>query len=482
MRKITVAALVVRAIMVICWLTACHSFSTVKESPDVVTKTREIALNGDRINGLVYYLPWGRIRITGDFKSGGDGGSPSGAAKSAAVRASAGEPFGGDATAPKNFVVTIAADIEADPSARYYLKPNRNYFYDDDIKLSVNAKHLLSSGNATAEDQTARIISTSASIAATALGKPPSGLSLKQQQELEEEEAEKLPKPETINGLLLLIQDAINRKKAALDTTLPSAALFELAKVLPSQPEGEAFLKVLSRENFVSLGTIMNLLKLYPLKERINLSNAGEFWPKLIGAISGEGPGQKYVQPRPFSVVFDPVAHGTSIGTTCNVPVCDDPGGCGLRITISEERQPELAKLNKIWEGKNKDTAYGIVFRAVKPYRVTVESVPGTSFYIRESRLVMLPDTRCDHTLVLDYSRLAFVKKTTNVGFVDGIPQNFAQTTPSSVLGFLAIPKGIIQAIVPLSPGITGPPGGVQAPGIAGTTAAPPAPSSTPGL
>ena len=35
----------------------------------------------------------------------------------------------------------------------------------------------------------------------------------------------------------------------------------------------------------------------------------------------------------------------------------------------------------------------------------------------------MLPDSRDDHTLVLDYSRLAFVKKTTNVGFVDGIPK-----------------------------------------------------------
>ncbi len=72
--------------------------------------------------------------------------------------------------------------------------------------------------------------------------------------------------------------------------------------------------------------------------------------------------------------------------------------------------------------------------------------------YIRESRLVLLPDTAPDHTLVLDYSRLAFVKKTTNIGFVDGVPQNLTQKAPSSVLGFLAIPKGIIQAIVPLCP------------------------------
>ena len=148
----------------------------------------------------------------------------------------------------------------------------------------------------------------------------------------------------------------------------------------------------------------------------------------LFSALKGEGlPKPKFLQPRPFSVVFDPDTHGTPIGTPRNVRVCS-PDDCGLKITITEESQPELAKLTKIWQGKNKDIAYGIVFRTVKPYRVTVQSVPGTWFYIRDSRLVFLPDTSRGHTLVLDYSRLAFVKKTTNVGFVDGVPQNFAQT------------------------------------------------------
>ena len=151
----------------------------------------------------------------------------------------------------------------------------------------------------------------------------------------------------------------------------------------------------------------------------------------------------------------------------------------GFTITIQEESQPEIKLLKEVWEGKNKDVAHGIAFRAVKPYRLDIKSVDNTWFYIRESRLVLLPDTAPDHTLVLDYSRLAFVKKTTNIGFVDGVPQNLTQKAPSSVLGFLAIPKGIIQAIVPLPPAITGPPSGVQAPGTTGTTAAPqPSPPS----
>lgn len=86
----------------------CHSFSTVKASTDSVNQVRHIALNDNRITALLYYLPRGRIRITGDFKSGGDGGGFGEAAKSrAGLIADAGPP-GGDATDQKNFVVTIA--------------------------------------------------------------------------------------------------------------------------------------------------------------------------------------------------------------------------------------------------------------------------------------------------------------------------------------------------------------------------------------
>ena len=125
-------------------------------------------------------------------------------------------------------MVTIAADIEADPDARYYLKPVRNYFYDDDIKLTVNAKHLLSTGNATAEDQTARIISTAASIAATAVHgpapAPPPPLAPSQLPEY------------TVDQMLWKIQGAIDDNVISLDSKIqvPSTALANLRMALPN--------------------------------------------------------------------------------------------------------------------------------------------------------------------------------------------------------------------------------------------------------
>lgn len=58
----------------------------------------------------------------------------------------------------------------------------------------------------------------------------------------------------------------------------------------------------------------------------------------------------------------------------------------------------------------------------------------------------MLPDK--NRLLVADYSRFAFIKRTTNVGFVDGMLIDYDQKTPSLVLGFLAIPKGILPALL----------------------------------
>jgi hypothetical protein len=66
------------------------------------------------------------------------------------------------------YVISVSADIRADSTARYYLKPNRNYFFDDTTALSINGKHLLSTGNALALDETPNIIATSVGLAAQA--------------------------------------------------------------------------------------------------------------------------------------------------------------------------------------------------------------------------------------------------------------------------------------------------------------------------
>jgi len=48
------------------------------------------------------------------------------------------------------------------------------------------------------------------------------------------------------------------------------------------------------------------------------------------------------------------------------------------------------------------------------------------------------------------YDRMAFVKKLREVGFTDGMLTDFHQKVPSPILGFLGIPKAIVQAIVPI--------------------------------
>jgi len=477
MKKFIPGTLLVAGLLTAGGFVACHSFSTVRDP--TVNGVGQVSIDSNRVSGLVYYLPKGRIRITGDFKSAsGDGGggaakpgSPAGAKSLAGVP---GGPSGGESPEQKNFVVTIAADIEADPKARYYLKPVRNYFYDDTIKLSVNAKHLLSTGNATAEDQTARIISTTASMAAQAAGVPGAGL---------EAAALILPEKIAVGKLLREIEDAVGDGIVSLDAKLQvsETALEKLEDSLPlatlpkkKQEDVRAVLTAMkvTQSNWFTPRNLRHLLRLFEpegFDSEIDTSKDPELFKRLQSALTQAAPGT--TQPRPFSVVLNP-----------DGPV-PDLDACGFKLRVTPQTQPEIKTLKKVWEGKNNDTAYGIAFRTVRPYRVTVDSVPGTWFYIHESRLLLLPDTCHDHTLVLDYSRLAFVKKTTNIAFVDGIPQELAQSAPSSALGFLAIPKGIIQAIVPASPGIIGSPSGVQAPGTSGTTAAPQAaqPSPTPG-
>jgi hypothetical protein len=45
---------------------------------------------------------------------------------------------------------------------------------------------------------------------------------------------------------------------------------------------------------------------------------------------------------------------------------------------------------------------------------------------------------------------MAFVKKVKETGFTDGMLTDFHQKVPSPILGFLGIPKAIVQAIVPI--------------------------------
>ena len=105
--------------------------------------------------------------------------------------------------------------------------------------------------------------------------------------------------------------------------------------------------------------------------------------------------------------------------------------------------------------------AKGIVFRPGVPFTVRIAI---DELHVSASRQFVMPDV--NQIFVLDYSRMPFVRKVTQVGFTDGMLTDFHQTTPSPILGFVAIPKSILEALLPL-PGSN--PGGSAA--KSGTTA-----------
>ena len=98
----------------------------------------------ERVRGQLYYLPQGKLRITGEWKN------PSSAAQSL-------------------FAVTIVEELEADPRARFYLRTGTNPFYDDDTQITVNSKGLLTTVEAVTEDRSAAIVSSLATTGVDAL-------------------------------------------------------------------------------------------------------------------------------------------------------------------------------------------------------------------------------------------------------------------------------------------------------------------------
>ena len=100
------------------------------------------------------------------------------------------------------------------------------------------------------------------------------------------------------------------------------------------------------------------------------------------------------------------------------------------------------------WSADSVTLTRGVVFRPLKPWRIIVDSTDDSVAAVRESKLVHLPDKA--HPLVLDYTRVPFVKKVTNVTFVDGTLRDYSRKLPSPVFGFLGIPKALLGAIAPL--------------------------------
>jgi hypothetical protein len=103
----------------------------------------------------------------------------------------------------------------------------------------------------------------------------------------------------------------------------------------------------------------------------------------------------------------------------------------------------------------------GLVFRPAASYKVRLIASD-----LDNTQQLLLPDPT--KLYAIQYNRMAFVKKVKDIGFTDGMLTDYHQKVPSPILGFLGIPKAIVQAIVPI-PGA--PPSGGS--GLASGTTSP---------
>ena len=225
--------------------------------------------------------------------------------------------------ATSQFKIVLTAEMEADESTPYFLKPDRNYFYDDETQLTVNTKGLLSTANATAEDRTADIIND-------------------------------------------LVQTIATAEGLRIGTNIPE--------------------------------------RLHPFYYSFHPSNLNEVnWVKR--------------RLQEMNINFNVIA--SEAGQAM------DPGKSAIQSAAANQK--------------------GIIFRPGKSYTIALSSA---QLHLNTSKQFIMPDTNV--ALVLDYSRMPFVKKITNVGFTDGMLTDFHQTLPSPILGFVGIPKSIIQALIPI--------------------------------
>lgn len=129
---------------------------------------------------------------------------------------------------------------------------------------------------------------------------------------------------------------------------------------------------------------------------------------------------------------------------------------CGFALEDSVTMDPDphpapFKKPSQYAQALPSDFKDGIAFRLAVAYPVNIKSmstITDINYTIAASRTVLIPDK--SHTYYLDYSRVPFVAKKTNLSFTSGMLTEFSQTVPSPIVGILGIPKAIIQAVVPI--------------------------------
>jgi len=323
------------------------------------------------VEGMLYYLPIGKITIKGEYEKSEQSPTPTptptatatptptpaptpkqasasgGKAKRGGKDTDSGE--GSIAISGGQVKITITSRVEADQKAGvYYVTPKTNDIFEDEVQVTVNSKHLLSAGKVTTEDKTAEIAGTIASFVA--------------------------------KGIAPLAAPKENR--------LPFYFSFD-----PAKKDDVTFVKCQLRQRGISL--------------TVSTSAAGK--------------------------------------------ILDTP-------TVK-------AKAAELGTG-------GLVFRPAAAYNIQLvypvdrecgKEPSGTdSVLIKDTEQFILPDRT--KLFVMKYDRMPFVKKVREVGFSDGMLTDFHQKRPSPILGFLGIPKAILQAIVPV-PGAAGSSGSASSSG-----------------
>jgi hypothetical protein len=325
---------------------ACRTLSTQNVDP-----------SSGEVSGMLYYLPIGKITIKGEFtdtspekqKKPGEASTTekSDGDKVAELSVSKGKPDGngggGTDQAPGGsttisagqLTITLTPEVEADETVGvYYAMPVSNPWYEDEVKMIVNAKHLLTTGNVTTEDKTVEIVGTLASIARQAI---------------------------------------------------------TLAKETPKKELPPPFHFTFHPSNADEVGIVKAALSSY--NRDIDFDVQQLPLPRHEGIIDNKG-------------------------------------------TVRQKGKPL---------GED-----GLLFRAAVSYKVSLK-YPKTSDQPRtidSTQQFIMPDPT--RLYEIKYNRMAFVKKVKDTGFTDGMLTEFHQRVPSPILGFLGIPKAILQAIVPI--------------------------------
>jgi hypothetical protein len=377
-------------------MSGCHSYST-----------HSGVLPSSRVNGMVYYLPRGKIRIKGSYDA------------PAQVEVSP-------------FTVVITEEYEADPGAKFYLKPDTNYFYDDDTHLAVNEKGLLTTANATSEDKSPQIIQDAAQAFASgakfAAGMPFGAFAIPDLA---------LPQPRQPFDISFTLQEAqSDMGLARINSTLKRAG-FRLHKPVVVERTTLSFAKssLAPSETPDTHSSTHGVVfrPLFAVRLKLDDSPARE-----------EERGRRSILKR--GVAADAKIAETSLQQaeqdlkTAEASLAEAIKGNLPELEINSRRTKQLAAKNAVGLAEqNRDKAVINIDRA---------GLGNSGRVIEIVRTVALPDE--SQALTFQYSRLLFVKKVSTVGFIDGILRDVQSVRPSPIAGFMAIPKNVLGILAPL--------------------------------